>query len=572
MQTTNDRELPNTTTSLYKWGWVLLLLAIVEIALLYGPERLSPLETDWLRQEGRDRLINLLGWEFFRYAHWSWPLTHIDVVLPPFGSNVINFDAIPLVAICFKTISSLLPEQFQYFGLWQLLSFWLMGMFTIKILKEYKIQNSYALYAAIFLMLSRPLIERSMHITLTAQWIILAAFLVVTKNVMKSWRYQWEAPLLSSTLVFTALGIHPYLWMMSLITILLASISIKNDFVRQLLFSFSLIVASIAGFVFWGYSSMEQMGDVGFNVFHADVLSFFCPSNNDSFLITCTTKLTSYEGACYWGVGGSILVLALLFSLFKGNAETDTRKKLLHYSLIAIVFYLFSLGSVVEWNGTKLFSIPWYALIEPIPSIFRAPGRFIWPAYYFLITTAIITLYKRFTPRTASITIMVAIFAQGIELGYALDGQRIMKGEKHPALFADHTQKIPTITKIEELGIATQKLLTINANALSGIQIYTSESITKKIFPLLAEIAYNKKIPIGFSEFPLILARPPFKTLEQVQFLQNDFINNGKDTAISGIGTLWILPPGTQHSALQCVKEDLIDASVCFQLRLIDTH
>jgi hypothetical protein len=64
---------------------------------------------------------------FFRDSSWSWPLGLAINMGYPIGANISYTDSIPIVSIFFKLISSLLPEHFQFFGLYTMLSFGLQG-------------------------------------------------------------------------------------------------------------------------------------------------------------------------------------------------------------------------------------------------------------------------------------------------------------------------------------------------------------------------------------------------------------------------------------------------------------
>lgn len=52
-------------------------------------------------------------------------------------SSVIFTDSIPLFAILFKILSPVLPETFQYFDFWGMISYMLQGAISAKILKKY---------------------------------------------------------------------------------------------------------------------------------------------------------------------------------------------------------------------------------------------------------------------------------------------------------------------------------------------------------------------------------------------------------------------------------------------------
>jgi len=98
------------------------LMGFVVFTLTYGLKVVDPTNIEWLLGGG-DIKQHYLGWEFFRREDWSFPLGAIHQLAYPYGVSVTYTDSIPLMAIPFKLFSSVLPEHFQYLGIWGLLSY-----------------------------------------------------------------------------------------------------------------------------------------------------------------------------------------------------------------------------------------------------------------------------------------------------------------------------------------------------------------------------------------------------------------------------------------------------------------
>ena len=96
-----------------------ILIGLGSFFLVVGPLALNPNNVAWL-DGGFDPTQHYLGWVFFRHSPWSIPLG----LNPHFGmdisSSIVYSDSIPILAILFKPFAALLPETFQYFGLWLL--------------------------------------------------------------------------------------------------------------------------------------------------------------------------------------------------------------------------------------------------------------------------------------------------------------------------------------------------------------------------------------------------------------------------------------------------------------------
>ena len=103
---------------------------------IYGHRVLIPTYDDWL-YSGFDLTQHYLGWRAFRQSPWHFPIGLMDGLNYPNQISIIYTDSIPLLAVLFKLISPILPKTFQYFGIWGMLSFVLMGVFSAKILYPY---------------------------------------------------------------------------------------------------------------------------------------------------------------------------------------------------------------------------------------------------------------------------------------------------------------------------------------------------------------------------------------------------------------------------------------------------
>ena len=99
---------------------VSLILVLIGFQICYGFGIINPSNINWLMSAYHDWGQHYLGWAYFQHEPWHFPLGHIDNFNYPAGTNVGYTDSIPLLAIIFKTFSFLLPDTFQYFGLWLL--------------------------------------------------------------------------------------------------------------------------------------------------------------------------------------------------------------------------------------------------------------------------------------------------------------------------------------------------------------------------------------------------------------------------------------------------------------------
>lgn len=126
------------------------MIGIVAFVAIYGLHVLNPVYDDWLLGQG-DLTQHYLGWCFYRCSDWFFPVGLTDNLAYPSFTSVIFTDSIPVLAVFFKLLSPILPETFQYFGWWGIVSFALHGFFRRKYYGSFRWGNCRRLLAAFFL-------------------------------------------------------------------------------------------------------------------------------------------------------------------------------------------------------------------------------------------------------------------------------------------------------------------------------------------------------------------------------------------------------------------------------------
>src|SRR5687768_7137938 len=111
-------------TTAYHYNRILPISCFLAVLIIYhfayGFNTLIPTNIDWLMAVLHDWGTHYLGWHFFKNEPWQFPIGNVSNYYAPLGTNVGFTDSIPLLAIFFKLFASILPENFQYFGLWLL--------------------------------------------------------------------------------------------------------------------------------------------------------------------------------------------------------------------------------------------------------------------------------------------------------------------------------------------------------------------------------------------------------------------------------------------------------------------
>jgi hypothetical protein len=152
-----------------------IALGLANTLALFGWDPINPSNTAWVFG---DNATYYVGWALYRHdPHLSFPLAWTDRVGYPVGTSIALLDAIPLVAVLLRPLGWLLPEPFQYLGLYSALCFVLQAYFGLSLCRRLFPGNpAFILLGGVFFLLSAPLTWRAFgHTALLSHWLILAA-------------------------------------------------------------------------------------------------------------------------------------------------------------------------------------------------------------------------------------------------------------------------------------------------------------------------------------------------------------------------------------------------------------
>lgn len=112
------------------------LIGFVVFIFIYGFEVIDVTNEAWL-YSAEDLTQHYYGWVFYRNADWTFPIGLFNTLSYPEYSSVVFTDSIPLFAILFKIISGILPETFQYLGIFGVICYMLQGVFAFTLLRKF---------------------------------------------------------------------------------------------------------------------------------------------------------------------------------------------------------------------------------------------------------------------------------------------------------------------------------------------------------------------------------------------------------------------------------------------------
>lgn len=159
-----------------RWGWPIasLLIGSANVFALLGWSGINPTNLGWVQG---DPATVQIGWTFFRYETGShWPLTWSDRLGYPLGDSVSNVALSPLAALLLRPLSTVLPEPFQYLGLYVCVSFILQAYFVLRLCDIVLDGRPFLVLGGALLLVGSPALTLRLfgHFALTSYWLILA--------------------------------------------------------------------------------------------------------------------------------------------------------------------------------------------------------------------------------------------------------------------------------------------------------------------------------------------------------------------------------------------------------------
>jgi len=392
-----------------------IVLGVSAFLLVVGPRVLRPTNIGWLASG--DPAQHYLGWSFFRNSDWSFPLG----LNPNYGlelsGGLIFTDSIPLFALLFKTVSPLLPEPFQYFGIWVLLCFVLQAWFAWKLVSLFAENITIRILGTGLLVFSPPMIWRLHgHMSLVGHFVILAALYLLFRQHQEKRILAWSVALSVAAMVHAyLLAMVLALWVVGLAQNLLARRQ------RSALAALEFVtVAAVTVTVCWqvGYFSVEGGLGVfgGYGFYRMNFLSPVDSSGWSYILRDIPEGKGEYEGFNFLGLGVMFLAIVVVPILLRGDGmlrETVRQNAFLSILLVGLFFY--SISNVIGIGSFefRLFELP--PVLRDLTAAFRASGRFFWPAFYLLVLFLVLVVVRGYEPRVATFLLGIALIIQVVD-------------------------------------------------------------------------------------------------------------------------------------------------------------
>ncbi len=189
---------------------------------IFGIKVLDVTYLDWMTYE-YDLTQHITGWRMYRSSRWHSLFGLCDTGMYPYYTSVVYTDSIPIVALFFKILSPILPEKFQYFGLYGLFAFMMQGGMAKILIRKYIDKEWLCNVGAVFFITCIAFVQRMFWQTaLSSHFLLLIAIaLFIYRDDIKEKK---NRIILWSALGALSVSIHFYLY--GMISVMLAGFAL----------------------------------------------------------------------------------------------------------------------------------------------------------------------------------------------------------------------------------------------------------------------------------------------------------------------------------------------------------
>ena len=425
------------------------LIGAALFLLLYGTASIRVTNDAWITSGMTDHDImqHYAGWLFYRDAPLRFPLGSAVAMQYPSGvGGTLTFtDSVPLAGIFFRFFAGILPQTFQYFGLWSLGSYMAMGAAAALLLALFLKRNACVLLGASVFVLSPAMADRVFrHTGLISHFLIVSALYLYFKNKKEGHRYRagWVV------LAVLAMTIHPYFLPM-VFALLFADLlehcvqeKQARTWGQSVLFLLGCIAAALAAGVCIGAFTAPSSADNTYGFWTMNLNALFNPRSVGAVwsrvLPVCSLTNGNIDGFNYLGLGvllfGAVGLLLWCCTAAKAQLKPLLRR---HFGLIFVCACLsvFAVSHVVTVFGRTLFTLPLPEKLVQLCSIFRASGRMFWVVNYLLVLCVVVFWGRRSAALSAAVqgraTAGTAPACAGMQAGNGAHGASAAVPEEH---------------------------------------------------------------------------------------------------------------------------------------------
>ena len=502
------------------------VIGAVFFIIMFGADIISPSNTHWIFAQHDDVTQHHVGWVFFRRSDWTFPIGLIDGISANEKVSCMFTDSLPLFAVFFKLLSPILPENFQYFGLWGVICYALNGGFGAVLLSRIKSDLVFTSIGSVFYSAFWPTLLRiTHHNALGAIWLILAA-MILTLDHEKKYKHSFTPVILWTALCVTAALIHLYFIPMIYCVMLgyMILLVFKDKKLKKAVITFisSTLFTVCAIWVIGGFYGSGSYSDGGFGVYSANFNAFFNSMGHAKYTRQLDSFSGQYEGFGYLGIGMLILCfLAVILIInrvsskeggFIKNTAAILKNRKIEVIAFAIVFaagFLWAASNTITINKDVSFTIPLPYFVISKLGIFRSSGRIIWLP---CLMTMTLTLWvcTKLNKKALLVSMIIAVLLQLGDMQNYYDDLR--KGDERLSQY------------VTPLSGEKWDDLTEGAEEIVFLPLPPDYKSKMKLYFDFAELAVNKHMKLS----SFYLARVDYSVLDAYADEKYNDLKNGR--------------------------------------------
>jgi len=408
------------------------IIGAIVFIQFFGLTTVDPTNTNWIYSNMGDVTQHHLGWVYFRNTPWTFPIGLTDGISSGSMVSCMYTDSLPLFAIFFKLLSPVLPETFQYFGLWGVVCFALNGGFGALLLRRINSSLLFTSVGSIFYSGFFPSIQRiPQHNTLAAIWLIMVA-MILALDYNRQYKKRFTSVVLWTLVCMLAALVHmyflPMIYLVMLGYIILLVFIEKKTKLAAITFGSSTFFTVLTMWCIGAFYGNGSYVDGGFGMYSANLNTFFNSMGHSKYLRQLSTTRDQGEGYGYLGLGMLVCCfLGIIIAISRmERKEGKTTKNISDYCkkhkvqiraflLVFLLSFMWAVSTTVALNHNVLIDIKLPRLILGVFSIFRASGRFIWLPCLMVMTTAL-WLVSKLDKRSAAAAVSICAWLNYMDL------------------------------------------------------------------------------------------------------------------------------------------------------------
>ena len=382
-------------------NFFIIISSIIIFRYIYGLKIINPQNTNWIYELKGDLAQHHIGWESFRKSNLSIPLGS-NLLTYPFKNSIIYTDSIPIFALIFKILNPFLSKNFQYIGIWGLLSFILQGIFSGMVINLFIKDKLLVYICSISCLISPSFFQRMYaHSALSAHWMIFFGLYIFYND-----NYSFKRVLiLSSIISFICSMTHACLLGINCIIIIsfcLKHFLLGRNIIELIIILINYIITALLTihFILAGFTNkFSEMSSIRLGEYSLNLNSFINPLGYSTFLKSLKVKpAQNFESFAYLGLGFIILFIISSILLYKNESKENIKKNyqyVIPICFLLIVAYIFALSPTITCFNKKILRYPVPKFIKKFWGIFRSTGRFGWICVYnfYILSFVIINKY-----------------------------------------------------------------------------------------------------------------------------------------------------------------------------------